>query len=339
VIPAAINGYPVTSIGIQAFSPAFFGLTNLTSVIIGTNVTSIGKFAFNSCMNLTNVTIPVSVTTIDASAFAGCQNLLNITIPNNLGVIGAQAFFSCQSLTSVTIPSSVASIGTEAFAFCTSVTNFSVVTSNLSYSSSNGVLFDKSQTTLIQFPAGLSGNYTVPNSVTTVGDEAFGGSAIFSVTVPNTVTTILEDAFFSSSLTNAVIGNSVISIGQSAFAACFALKTVYFMGNAPGPNDSSVFSADSSAIAYYLQGATGWGATFDGIPALPITTPPALGMSTYGGQPAVFFPTATGTNYVLQMTTNLVAPINWVTVTNGVPISGIIITNPPAAAFFRLTNP
>ncbi|MGA2029379.1 MAG: hypothetical protein ABSG87_04830, partial [Verrucomicrobiota bacterium] len=68
-------------------------------------------------------------------------------------------------------------------------------------------------------------------------------------------------------------------------------------------------------------------------------TPPALGISTYSGQPAVFFPTATGTNFVLQMTTNLTPPVNWVTVSNGVPISGIIITNPPAAAFFRLANP
>jgi hypothetical protein len=63
--------------------------------------------------------------------------------------------------------------------------------------------------------------------------------------------------------------------------------------------------------------------------------PPVLGISTYGSQPAVFFPTATGTNYVLQMTTNL-ASGPWVTVSNGVPISGIIISNPPAAAFFRL---
>jgi len=52
----------------------------------------------------------------------------------------------------------------------------------------------------------------------------------------------------------------------------------------------------------------------------------------------VFFPTATGTNYVLQMTTNL-ASGPWVTVSNGVSISGIIITNPPGTAFFRLANP
>jgi hypothetical protein len=64
-------------------------------------------------------------------------------------------------------------------------------------------------------------------------------------------------------------------------------------------------------------------------------TPPALGIATYSNQPAVFFPTATGTNFLLQMTTNL-ASGNWVTVTSGIPISGLVITNPPANAFFRL---
>jgi hypothetical protein len=44
---------------------------------------------------------------------------------------------------------------------------------------------------------------------------------------------------------------------------------------------------------------------------------------------------ASGTNYLLQMSTNL-ASGNWVTVSNGIPISGLIITNPPANAFFRL---
>ena len=126
-------------------------------------------------------------------------------------------------------------------------------------------------------------------------------------------------------------------IGSYAFAACAGLTNVTFSGNAPTPsNDTSVFIGDSSAVAYYLQGATGWGVTFDGIPTqILLPPPPALGISTYSSQPTVFFPTATGTNYVLQMTTNL-ANGPWVTVSNGVSISGIIITNPPGTAFFRL---
>jgi hypothetical protein len=62
---------------------------------------------------------------------------------------------------------------------------------------------------------------------------------------------------------------------------------------------------------------------------------PALGISLYGtNQPAVFFPMA-GTNFLLQMTTNLTSQ-NWVTISNGIPLTGLIITNTPPNAFFRL---
>lgn len=66
-----------------------------------------------------------------------------------------------------------------------------------------------------------------------------------------------------------------------------------------------------------------------------VTPPPTLGISTYSNQPAVFFPSLTGNSHVLQMTTNLTSG-NWVTVTNGISISGVIITNPPGTAYFRL---
>ena len=69
--------------------------------------------------------------------------------------------------------------------------------------------------------------------------------------------------------------------------------------------------------------------------ALPTAPPPAIGISTYSNRPVVFFPTATGRSYVVQMSTNL-ASGNWTTVTNGIPFSGIELTNAPRAAFFRL---
>jgi hypothetical protein len=111
---------------------------------------------------------------------------------------------------------------------------------------------------------------------------------------------------------------------------------------APGGGGGSFIDPSATSVLAEVSGI----ASLDGSPNGEIiitavsggsaSTPPALGISTYGSQPAVFFPTATGTNYVLQMTTNLTPPVNWVTVTNGVPIIGIIISNPPAAAFFRL---
>ena len=78
------------------------------------------------------------------------------------------------------------------------------------------MLFNKSQTTLIQFPGGRTGNYTIPNGVTSIGDWAFFScSGLTNVTIPDSVNNIGVGAFYEcSGLTNVTIGNSVISIGS-----------------------------------------------------------------------------------------------------------------------------
>jgi hypothetical protein len=118
VIPAAIEGLPVTSIGESAF--AGYGLT---SVIIPAGVTSIGDSAFSACWGLTSVIIPGSVTSIGAGAFSMCSSLTSVTIPASVTAIDGFAFAWCSSLTSITIPASVTSIGDMAFAECGGLTS------------------------------------------------------------------------------------------------------------------------------------------------------------------------------------------------------------------------
>jgi hypothetical protein len=124
------------------------------------------------------VTIPSAtngypVTSIGSSAFYYCRSVTNVTIPNSVTSIGSGAFSACTSLTSVTIPNSVTSIGSQAFLFCNSLTAIAVDTNNPAYSDLAGVLFNKSQTTLIQCPGGKSGSYTIPSSVASIGSQAF----------------------------------------------------------------------------------------------------------------------------------------------------------------------
>ncbi len=113
-IPAAIDGKPVTSIGVGAFLEC----TRLTSVTIPKGVSHIGPGAFRLCRRLNNITIPEGVSTIGNFAFSLCSNLKDVTIPKGTTTISYAAFQFCERLTSITIPKSVTSIGELAFSYC-----------------------------------------------------------------------------------------------------------------------------------------------------------------------------------------------------------------------------
>jgi hypothetical protein len=98
----------------------------LQYVFIGSNVTSIGNFAFYACYSLTSITIPSGVTSIGDNAFQYCYSLTNITIPSGVASIGDSAFNACYSLTSITIPSGVTSIGNSVFQNCRTLTSITI---------------------------------------------------------------------------------------------------------------------------------------------------------------------------------------------------------------------
>ena len=208
-IPADINGKRVTSIGERAFD----GCINVTNITIPCSVINIKTFAFNGCWKLTSVRIPSSVTSIGESAFMNCDGLINMMIPSSVTSIGKWAFMCCRHLPSVSIPASVTSIGFNAFADCPALTSIHVDSGNSRYSSVDGVLFSKSQTSIIKYPEGKEGaSYTIPSGVTSIAEFAF---------------------CHSENLTSITIPASVRSIGDSVFSYCSNLKSARFMGSAP----------------------------------------------------------------------------------------------------------
>ena len=215
-------GNNVNTIGSQAFETC-----GLTSITIPDSVTTIGNNAFAACANLTSVSIGNSVTNIGQDAFNICTSLRNVTIPNNVNIIGMQAFMNCDSLTNIAIGNSVSGIGYHAFNYCASLTGITVDLRNPFFSSTNGVLFDENQTKLVDYPDGLTGSYTIPNTVTNIGDSAFESANLTSVTIPESVIRIGDSAFYScTNLTTITIPGSVINFGDWTFGACTSLNSV-----------------------------------------------------------------------------------------------------------------
>ena len=271
------------------------------SCTIPSTVTHIGSDAFYYCRSLTAITVDAAnsvYSSVDGVLFDKSQTTLlqcpegkagAYTIPSTVTNIASEAFYYCASLTNVTIPKSVTSIGSQVFTFCSSLTAITVDAANSVYSSADGVLFDKNQTTLIQCPEGKTGSCPIPNSVTSIGDWAF---------------------YFCISLTSVTLGNNVTNIGVEALDFCTGLTGAYFRGNAPSVAPPGAANANH-ATAYYLPGTAGWGPTFDGLPTALWKPQVLTGDSSFGVRTNQFgfnITWSSGMVIVVEACTNLANP-------------------------------
>ena len=233
-------------------------VSNIKSIEIENGVWNIGTQAFKGCSYVTSVTLSNDITEIGSSAFSGCSSLSTINMSNQIEKIGTFAFSGCSSLTNINIPSTTNSIGTFAFSECSSLNTINVDSNNMTYSSENGILFNKDKSNLILYPLGKSDitKYSIPNTVTSINERAFNGctkltelvipssltkiddysfygmSSLHNIEIPNTITSIGIYAFFQcTSLEDIKIPDTVTSIDSNAFLQCSSLKTVILSNN------------------------------------------------------------------------------------------------------------
>ena len=174
--------------GKKLLGSTYYSLKNYT---IRQGTRSICDFAFSSCTSLQSVTIPKSVTSIGDSAFWGCSSLQSVTIPDSVTSIGNWVFYSCTSLQSVTIPESVTNIKGNPFSYCPA----KVINHSNHFTIFEGNLYTSDRRKLISYLS-KGNNFSIPDSVTSIGDGAFSGcSSLHSVIIPDSVTSIGYCAF------------------------------------------------------------------------------------------------------------------------------------------------
>ena len=191
-----------------------------------TFITNNGALTITACeATNSSVVIPAStnglpVTTIGPSAFYHNTAITSVTIPSSITNIGDYAF-QVTDLSTVSIPASVITIGVAPFAQCNYLTGINVDSSNPAYSSLTGVLFNQNQTVLIQYPGGNSAaSYTIPGSVTNIGEGAFEYCANpGTVVIGTNVATIGDEAFDEARISSLSLTNGLVSIGNQAFSS------------------------------------------------------------------------------------------------------------------------
>lgn len=226
------TGYQIPPGVIEIGSSSFCGCKNLSSIIIPNGVTLIGDDAFKECLSLTEISIPESITEIGLWVFNYCIKLTSINVsPENLKYSSLEGVLFDKNMrnliqyplgnsqTSYTIPSNVI-CSNCAFAGCGNLISIGVSGDNMNYCSVDGVLFDKTQKILIQYPIGNSRtSYSVNDSIHTIGLASFS---------------------YCQNLTSIILGNGLEQIRSASFMGCTHLSEIY--SKADNPPDLEVFN-------------------------------------------------------------------------------------------------
>ena len=232
---------------LKTIGDAAFGACTFTTITIPSGVTQIGNYVFRGCANLTAINVDANnhrYSSIDGILYSKIQDTLiscpekkggDITVPNTVAVMVNNAFFNCGNILTMNIPHSVVSIGDNVFSYCNSLTAINVDGNNPRYSSANGLLYSKTQDTLIRCPVWkqeiiVTGTIVLPNTITTIKNAAFLDCKTLRVlTIPKNVTSIENEALYLCNSLTAIIVRAKIppTLGNDVFYTVPAHISIY----------------------------------------------------------------------------------------------------------------
>ena len=204
----------------------------INKVKIETGVKNIGEYAFTECSGLKYIEVPDSVITIGENIFGKSTVASGIVTPGNETTSGATDNDESENSNSVNYSNNVTYTGR--YRNRTSLERINVDINNEYYISIEGVLFNKDKTRLIRYPASKRDiTYTIPNSVTSIDNEAFTNCCFLEkIVVSSSISRIEADTFaLCQNLKNIEIPQSVTYIDQSAFNGADSIESIVVDSN------------------------------------------------------------------------------------------------------------
>ncbi len=312
---------------VKNIGEAAFKNSGLTSVTIPGSVVSIEYQAFQNCTSLATVTICEGVTKIGLEVFRGCTSLAEIRIPKTVTSIGDHflqdcpgtvyincnvpgcevtngdifaesfivgAFAGCKA-TEVIIGKDVKKIGTMPFTFGPKLTSLTVEAGNTVFDSRdncNAVI----KTSTNQLVVGCA-NTTIPNDVTSIGDNVFSYCEMATIGIPNSVVSIGKRAFYESGIMTITLPQQLRNIGTAAFWRCTKLTNVTF------PDNIKQIVYEDDNVPYTEGQLTVGDIVFQNCTSLPVEN-----NLRYAGNYLVEAVNKDATNYTIKSNTKYIGP-------------------------------
>lgn len=235
---------------------------NIKKVVFKSGVTYVGADAFNGCINITKITFTNTITEIAPFAFRYCVNLESVSLPKKLEVLGQESFAFCEKITKVSIPDTITFldgafqyctalkevyIGGKSvpslityrgamFMGCTSLEKIEVSEKNIALTVIDGLLYEKENLVLLQYPLGRKDKkITLPKETTAIADYAFEGAVLLEeIVLPEGLTSLGYYVFEGcKSLKSLTIPSTLESIPNTLGSCCFHLEYIKNKSDVP----------------------------------------------------------------------------------------------------------